>query len=180
MGATGWSYYVPYQENIQKALEELQSEVLESGDFVLLNTREGMIKQWEQLLKKLEGTGIPEEMIKAEAEEINNRINSLKALPEPTNMKERIYEIYEINGEEGTHSILDMAEIGQEPDFMRVAPLKESELILLFNTLTPDRELVEERIDRLMDFRSRWMGTYVILYEDGEPTELLFVGFSGD
>lgn len=33
MGADAWQYFVPYQENIQKALEELQHQEFVAGRF---------------------------------------------------------------------------------------------------------------------------------------------------
>jgi hypothetical protein len=33
MGASGWSYYVPYQPNLQAALQELRQRVFQTGDY---------------------------------------------------------------------------------------------------------------------------------------------------
>ena len=33
MGASGWDYYVPYQSDLQAALDELRQRVLDSGDY---------------------------------------------------------------------------------------------------------------------------------------------------
>jgi len=33
MGASGWSYFTSYQENIGKAFQELQQKVFESGNY---------------------------------------------------------------------------------------------------------------------------------------------------
>jgi len=33
VGASGWSYYVPYQPNLQSALDELRRHVFETGDY---------------------------------------------------------------------------------------------------------------------------------------------------
>jgi hypothetical protein len=33
MGASGWEYYVPYQPDLQAALDELRRRVLDSGDY---------------------------------------------------------------------------------------------------------------------------------------------------
>jgi hypothetical protein len=33
MGATGWSYFVPYQQDINVALEELNDDVFKQGQY---------------------------------------------------------------------------------------------------------------------------------------------------
>jgi hypothetical protein len=33
MGASGWRYFVPYQPDIQQALQELREDVFKRGEF---------------------------------------------------------------------------------------------------------------------------------------------------
>jgi hypothetical protein len=33
LGASGWSYYVPYQPNLQAALQELRQRLFQTGDY---------------------------------------------------------------------------------------------------------------------------------------------------
>lgn len=81
---------------------------------------------------------------------------------------------------EGTHSILDMTSIGPEPGFGVVAPLDDDQLDALFGTLTPTRAQVEAERGLIEQIRDRWEGTYVVAYQDGAPSEILFIGVSGD
>lgn len=37
MGASGWDYYVPYQEDLNAALQQLRHEVFEAGDYYWVN-----------------------------------------------------------------------------------------------------------------------------------------------
>ncbi|MFC9496891.1 hypothetical protein [Streptomyces sp. NPDC056982] len=37
MGASGWDYYVPYQEDLNAALQQLRREVFEAGDYYWVN-----------------------------------------------------------------------------------------------------------------------------------------------
>ncbi|MFJ5267289.1 hypothetical protein [Streptomyces sp. NPDC088358] len=37
MGASGWDYYVPYQEDLNAALRQLRREVFEAGDYYWVN-----------------------------------------------------------------------------------------------------------------------------------------------
>src|SRR5579859_6346410 len=33
MGASGWSYFIPYQEDIAQALQDLRQKIFEEGDY---------------------------------------------------------------------------------------------------------------------------------------------------
>ena len=37
MGASGWDYYVPYQEDLNAALQQLRREVFEARDYYWVN-----------------------------------------------------------------------------------------------------------------------------------------------
>src|SRR5262245_11699285 len=45
---------------------------------------------------------------------------------------------------DGTRSILDINHISEEPDYCAAAPLPEEELLRLFDTEKPTREMIEE------------------------------------
>ncbi len=47
------------------------------------------------------------------------------------------------------------------------------------STTQPTREMVEENMDFLEDVE-RGHGVYIILYQDGQPSEILFAGYSFD
>jgi antitoxin component of MazEF toxin-antitoxin module len=81
---------------------------------------------------------------------------------------------------EGAHSILDMTTVGPEPDFGILAPLDDDQIDALFETLTPTRAQIEAERSLIEAIRQRWEGTYLIAYEDGLPSEICFIGFSGD
>ncbi len=79
----------------------------------------------------------------------------------------------------GTRSILDMMRVGAGSDFGTVAPLDEMELMDLFGTAQPTAEDVEDS-DELFDQLERGQGVYVVIYEDDEPSQLFFGGYSYD
>jgi hypothetical protein len=79
----------------------------------------------------------------------------------------------------GTRSILDMMRVSAKPDFGAVAPLDETELMDLFGTAKPTAEDVEDS-DELFDQLERGQGVYVVIYEDDEPSQLFFAGYSYD
>jgi hypothetical protein len=85
----------------------------------------------------------------------------------------------EAAAEEGTRSILDIATIGSEPDYGVAAPLTPAELDDVFGTTQPTRAMIDGA-DALFDLVERGQCRYVILYDDGAPAEIFFVGYSYD
>jgi len=125
---------------------------------------------------------LPPGMDKEETSEYFEEFQKLQALPEPISIDTLI----QWNGEEGTHSIIDISEIALTPSFGAVAPLSNEELVRFFGTDKPTRAMVESKEADLTRFlqqeldRYRGEGTYIIVYQNGEPDEIYFVGYSGD
>ena len=80
---------------------------------------------------------------------------------------------------DGTASILDIYQVATEPDYFCAAPYASQELVNYFGTEQPTRADVEKS-DDLWDDLERGQARYVILYQDGEPSEIHFVGYSFD
>jgi hypothetical protein len=55
MGASGWEYFVPYQQDINKALQELRQKAFDEGDYV--KVYDGYWKNFteEQIRQRFEG-----------------------------------------------------------------------------------------------------------------------------
>jgi len=81
----------------------------------------------------------------------------------------------------GTHSIIDMTHVADEPGYNAVAPASAEYLQEIFGTTQPTTAAVGAAIedDRIHGF-ARWHGLYVIGYRDGQPEAIFFVGYSGD
>ncbi len=79
----------------------------------------------------------------------------------------------------GTRSILDMTRISARPDFGAVAPLDEDELMDLFGTVKPTRAHIEAN-EAIFDQIERGQGMYVVVYENDEPSQVYFAGYSYD
>lgn len=163
MGASDWNYIVPYQANIGQALQALRQLVFEQGAYY---------KRAEFLARILEFQ--PDDL----QDRLQDEINRQQTLPPPTS----IAGLLERNGEEGTHSIIDIEAVSMERGFRIASPLAEQELIDLFGTQPPSREMVadKEQARILATFRRRWEALYIVVYKDGQPTEIFFRGFSGD
>lgn len=79
----------------------------------------------------------------------------------------------------GTRSILDMTRISAKPDFGVVAALDEAELMDLFATVKPTRADIEAN-EAIFDQIERGQGIYIVVYENNEPSQVYFAGYSYD
>jgi hypothetical protein len=80
---------------------------------------------------------------------------------------------------DGTRSILDVSRISVEPDYDAVAPLDDDELMEFFGTTKPGIDHVEDN-DEIFDEIERGQGIYVVIYENDEPSQIFFAGYSYD
>ena len=199
MGASSWAYFVPYQPNIHQALSELRNAVFQSGNYY---QRE---PYWRGM--SFAEYAPPElGLSKQDQRTARKAFDRLQQLQTPTT----IDELLEWNGEEGTHSILDVHIVVIEPalppwkEFMReyyqehgtlppprdttesmkrfgtVSPLTESQLLAVCGTTKPTRQQVEQKQTQLEKLRERGEGLYIVVYANDNPTEIYFTGFSGD
>ena len=99
--------------------------------------------------------------------------------PAPGARHASIEEAMEAADADGTRSILDMERISDTPDDGAVVPLPNEELLDLFGTEKPTREMIEDN-DDLFEMLERGQGICVIAYRDDEPTEIYFGGYSYD
>ncbi len=190
MGASGWHYFVPYQADIQQALDALRQDVLASGAFY-----HG--QAWWRGMKFEDF--LPPVSDEASIAEYRRTFDHLQSLQPPTTIDEWL----EWNGVEGTHSILDVDRVVDacippthnslyqtdpqsywDAEHARdgtVAPLSADELQAVFGTLQPSKAQVEAQLKLLYNYCSeRGIGRYVVVYAQDQPQEILFIGFSGD
>jgi hypothetical protein len=90
-----------------------------------------------------------------------------------------IEEAIEDSGTEGTRSILDILAIDEEPGFCTAAPLSDDSLDSLYDTTQPTRQMIEQNMGFLDDIE-RGHCIYIVVYQDGKPSEIFFGGFSFD
>ena len=88
-------------------------------------------------------------------------------------------EAMEASREDGTRSIIDIARIGDEPEFFTAAPLSDEELEELFGTTRPNLQQVEQHPSFGEDVE-RGHCVYIVLYKDDVPDEIYFFGYSFD
>jgi hypothetical protein len=80
---------------------------------------------------------------------------------------------------DGTRSILDVSRITARPDYDAVAPLHDDKLVEFFGTTKPTAADLQ-RGDALFEQIERGQGVYVIVYENDEPAQIFFAGYSYD
>jgi hypothetical protein len=83
------------------------------------------------------------------------------------------------SAEEGTRSILDIASVGDTPDYGVAAPIATDTLHALYGTDKPTRAMVEADMGFLDDVE-RGKCVYFVVWDEGVPKETFFAGYSYD
>jgi hypothetical protein len=172
MGAEPWHYVVPYQSDINAALQALREQEFRAGRYgqALLD-------------RELDSLGdLGEEFSNAEtsAEELIAVYGSVQSAIEA---------VFTEAEAEGTASILDMFHVSETPEPCAVCPLSNNTLEELLGTDKPTRERVEsvlineqepEKCEEFWDSIGRGEGRYILIYNQEQPTEIFFAGYSFD
>ena len=184
MGATGWSYFVPYQQNINTVLQELKDDVFVQGQYEQpFNLDQNEVESQLNFLSSV---------YQSLPDEIRKHTNQFLELGQASGKQQRlrqtpknIKQLLEQCGTEGTHSILDIEKVSSILVFGAVAPLSNLQLMDIFNTEQPTHDMVEKWSTRIDPSDAEplyecWEGIYIIVYKDSIPDEIYFEGCSGD
>jgi len=198
MGSTTWDYFVPYDEDADAALQRLREQVFRKGhyqrftlsadDLEFFQEKPGMVDPAapaEKQMEKQEGETMLQWAMRVQRF-LNGTASGADA--EASDKPDTIDELLEEQGESGTHSILDIQRVSEEPEFGAVSPMPSEELEKLFGTAMPSRKMVEDKLSStdahdLVEHplvSERWQGVYFTIYRAGRPDELFFMGTSGD
>ena len=99
---------------------------------------------------------------------------------DPGSSEELDIELLLRQGNEGTHSALDIVGLSDTPMICCASPLDPEILTALFGTTQPTREQVEAKETELNEPIERCEARYLIIYRDGMPSEICFSGNTGD
>jgi hypothetical protein len=169
MGANPYFYFTPYQTNIQAALQALREKEFAAGRY------DPAMRMADPPSYMFQFAFPPDE-----------------SSPGPGARHASIEEAIDAAMESGTRSILDIMTITDEPGFCAACPLPSDDLIGLFGTTEPSRDLVNNvliRGKRLFGHNpselfweriDRGQGRYIIVYDSAGPREIFFAGFSWD
>lgn len=200
MGASGWEYFVPYEEDISAALQRLREDVFSRGDYLCghglaqkdFEVRlKRLLPAYESLMKaalaEAEDTSLPVDLRAAQqvvAEQMRKEIEKYRAgNPQAKQKPKTIDALLAQQAEHGTHSILDITCISQKPKSGAISPFPASKLSKFFGSDTPSRARVQRAYESGMLERfvsKRWQGVYVIAYRNSSPAKIFFAGCSGD
>lgn len=173
MGASEWSYRTSYQEDIGAALQQLRWTAYRGGDYYKQLPDPSLGLTEEEFRATLPGGGDDCDVGTIQLEEWRKaRMRPMVVDPDT---------LLASQPDSGTHSIIDMAAgVSASPDYFTVSPLTNEQLLRIFDTLTPTADQVVASVDRILEERRSWHGVYVVSYDGSTPSELHFLGFSGD
>ena len=177
MGASAWEYFTPYQADHEKAFRDLRQKVFDSGDY-LLDTPT-LPSSEEEYIEQAYSLGIYTDQDEERLRVLYRKLKEQYSKPRP----ETIEELIEWNAESGTHAIIDVSSFIDDPDcndLFTAISLSQAQLLELFETTKPTHQVILEKRSAILRLRRRSQATYVIVYEDDDPTEIFFTGFSGD
>jgi hypothetical protein len=168
MGASGWSYFTPYQTDVEEALQTLRKEIFEKKAY----------GQTHSIQPEIFATMTPE---------LKKAIKNLRQIEsEKLGGEDRkfgsIEELLEASAESGTHSILDILQTSPVPDFAVAWQAPEDAIEELFGNAKPTREEIESQPGELTELLEleRWQAVFLTVYKNGKPAEIYFEGVSGD
>ncbi|GAB3823932.1 hypothetical protein GCM10027610_001500 [Dactylosporangium cerinum] len=174
MGSSAWWYTVDYQPDVNAALQLLRQQVYERGDYY----RESRDPDLDMAEAEFRASLAPRDTDPERYDAIVEDWLERRSRPVPTDLNNLVA----AQPHAGTHSVIDMINgVSAEPAFATVSPLSPDNLMYTFGTLTPSADQVETWMStEIADERDRWVGTYIISYDDGQPAHIHFGGLSGD
>jgi hypothetical protein len=144
-------YAVPYQPDLQRALDELKEREFKAGRYY------------------------------PAIDDICTSYVHPEHIVGPGAQHATIDAALEASQESGTQSVLDMVSVGPTPGLQTVVPLDDESLEALFGTTHPTRRRVEEEMDEWLEPIGRGEGIAIVVFtDDGVPYEILFAGYSFD
>jgi hypothetical protein len=168
MGAHPYFYFTPYQKDIDAALQALREQEFKAGRYdPALSTATPPVFAFQL------------------------RFPPDETWPRPGAQHASIEEAMEAGDASGTGSILDIAQITPDPDYAAACALSDDTLVAIFGTSQPNRSLLEDvlikhgssasgAVDEFWESIDRGQARYIVVYADGGPDEIFFVGYSWD
>lgn len=147
MGARAYWYLIPYEENLNDALEKLRIREFKAG-------------RYNPVIP------FPKFPITDESESPGPKHSDIN---QPLNETEY----------DGTRSILDLVTVSTEDDYCVARILSKNELLKYFGTEKPDIDTIQNNT-KYFDDIERGKGLCIVVYENENPKNLFFIGYSFD
>ena len=167
MGAHPWSYFVPYQPDIQAAMESLQQREFAAGRYHSRRTHDPSLPR-PTSIEDLRANYLTEEGSRSILDMIAvaDQPGTGAFAEELTGLMEESPEMADLFGSEMS-------------DFCTAVRMPDEELQRLFGTTRPTRQMIENNPDYNENI-GRGCGIYIIVYEEEIPEEIFFAGYSFD
>jgi hypothetical protein len=174
MGSHPYFYFTEYQPDVNSALQTLRQQEFEAGRYdPAVNMYDSGIWMFQ----------------------FNFPPNAQSIAPGARHAS--IEEAIEDAEDSGTGSILDIQKVSNSPELLASWALSADETLALFGTDKPTRKMVEDIIiaeeelehwedtgydiwDKFWDTIGRGQSRYIILYDNDQPSEIFFIGYSVD
>ncbi len=153
MGAEPYWYIVPYEADIEAALQKLRQREFQAGRYNPV-------------------TPFPEFPVDAGAAGSTPQHGSIEEVLEGMD-EDGTRSILDIE-----RAALAPVDDSQMP-FCTAFPLADSDLATLFGTAQPTRQMAQNS-DAMWDRIGRGSAIYVVLFDNAKPSEILFAGYSFD
>lgn len=147
MGAYPYWYLIPYEENLNDALDKLRMREFKAG-------------RYNPVIP------FPTYPITDDSESPGPQHSDIN---QPLNESDN----------DGTRSILDLTSVSDRDDHCVARIPSKEELIRFFGTDKPDIETIQNNSD-FFDSIERGKGLCIVVYENDQPNDLFFVGYSFD
>jgi hypothetical protein len=169
VAASGWDYYMPYQEDRYAAFVTLRQLVFEAGEFFWAVTGQNASdapqrpatedELWAPEVVRLQGTHSILDMYKVLADD---ETPNYGYLPYPYDTFEEYMALVKEHG---------------NPDYGVIVPVGEAEAY----ATAGDTKLTREHVEAIVPLaKYPGIGRLAVLHESDQPVELYFWGFSGD
>ena len=113
MGASSWSYYIPYQQDIAQALQELRQRVFEAGDYNRLWLYLEVPEEAFDALDEISWTGTDQQLVEELAQVLAEKQIHV-ALPKPP---QTIKEAEERSDAQGTNQFSILSALLLNPEW---------------------------------------------------------------
>lgn len=179
MGASGWSYFTPYDPDVERALQRLRQQVFESCRY---GKAERLDPRPEDLAHVAPETRPAVEPRSKEFEAALAELRTFEAqrIGGGPRRFASIDKLMEAAGEDGTHSVLDIWKTAPEAGFGLAAPADPDLVQRTLGTQRPTHAVVAAHAGELAEMLERWHAVYIVVYADEKPVEYFFEGVSGD
>jgi len=151
MGAHPWFYFVPYQPDLNRALQQLRRREFEAGRYNPAQPFPVFEPGSESPGPGAQHASIEEALEAADADGTRSILDVESIGEDPNSVESGV-----------------------------AAPIADELLLEWFGTAKPTRQMIEGDLEMILQGIGRGEAVYVIAYEDGKPSEIFLAGYSCD